>query len=200
MTNCWTTRAVTQRWLTFATALIEVLIGTLSNRTRSRRRSGQAIKIHSILFKWKPSWRPPRLLDHVLLFKVPNYLTWPQGPCQVKECKIFWSKVWLAGWLAIGIVNLVSDFLKPSRAARLRLPVTSGQMHTKEKTLCMSNRFDEYECQWKSSKFWCKRVDLLSLINNYQQSCRYTHGFVLVIWKPLTQLILCLVDREKPNS
>ena len=45
--------------------LTELSIETLSSKKRSRRRGGQAIQIHpaSILFEWKSSYCPPRLLD-----------------------------------------------------------------------------------------------------------------------------------------
>ena len=43
------------------------------------------------------------------------YLTRPRGPCQVKEGKIILEQSLLAGWLAIWIVNLVSNFLGPCR-------------------------------------------------------------------------------------
>ena len=75
--------------------------------------------------------------------------------------------------------------------------VTSGQMHTKENRVHVES-IDKYECQWRSSKFWCKRVDLLRLMNNcQQQSCRYTHGSVLVVWKPLTLNKYCALWTEK---
>ena len=37
------------------------------------------------------------------------YLTWPSGPCQVKESKIILDQSLPTGWLAMWIVNLVSN-------------------------------------------------------------------------------------------
>ena len=73
-------------------------------------------------------------------------------------------------------------------------------MHMKEKPwACQIDR--RVRVSVKVPKVGCKTVDLLRLINNCQQeSSRYTHGCVLVVWKPSTQSILCLVDREEQNS
>ena len=61
-----------------------------------------------------------------------------------------------------------------------------------------SNRLEKF---LGSSKFWCKRVDLLSLKNNCLQSFRYTRAWIRFgRLEALTQSMLCLVDKEKPNS
>ena len=70
---------------------------------------------------------------------------------QVKECKIFFHQSlltgWLAGWLtnylAVGIVNLVSNLIRPSRVKPWNEVGTSyhewSDAH-EGKTLCMFNR------------------------------------------------------------
>ena len=65
------------------------------------------------------------------------------GHGQVKECKIILEQSlltgWLAGWLTSWLSELSTSFPISSDQARknagmkLRLPVTSSQMHTKEK-------------------------------------------------------------------
>ena len=74
----------------------------------------------------------------------------------------------------------------------------SGQMHTKENRVHVESTSTSVSEGPRS--VGCKRVDVLSLINNCKKNCRHMHGSVFVVWKPLTQSVVCLVDRKKPNS
>ena len=72
-------------------------------------------------------------------------ITWP---CQVKECKIILEQSLLTGWLAIGIVNLLPNFIKPSRIEPWNEVETSGYEWSyayEGKTVFMS--IDKYERQ-----------------------------------------------------
>ena len=116
-------------------------------------------------------------------------VTWP---CQVKECKILLEQSLLTGWLAVGIVNLVCNFIRQSPVEHWNEVETSchgchsNQMHKKEKP-CACRIDRRVRVSVKVLKFCCKRIDLLRLINNcQQQSCRYQHRCVLVVWKPLS--------------
>ena len=71
------------------------------------------------------------------------YLRRPRGPCQVKECKIILEQSLLTGWLAIGFVNLGSNFIKPTRVEPWNEVETSGHERSdghEGKTVCLSNR------------------------------------------------------------